>query len=53
MGSANGGRGVVSAIETILINPLSRELFTLQEGRQPLQIIGATKNGQNWELEID
>lgn len=51
--SANGGRGVVSAIETILINPLSRELFTLQDGRQPLRIVGATKNGQNWELEID
>ena len=51
--SANGGRGVVSAIETILINPLSRTLFTLQEGRQPLKIIGAMKNGQNWELEID
>lgn len=51
--SANGGRGVVSAIKTILINPLSRELFTLQDGRQPLRIVGATKNGQNWELEID
>jgi ATP-dependent Clp protease ATP-binding subunit ClpB len=50
--TANGGRGVVSAIETILINPLSRTLFTLEAGTNPLRIVSATKQGQNWELEI-
>lgn len=48
----NGGRGVVSAIETILINPLSRALFAVQSPGAPLEINHAEKRGQNWELEL-
>lgn len=49
----NGGRGVVSAIETILINPLSRALFAAPAARAAsLEITHATKLGQNWELEV-
>ncbi|MCV7281785.1 ATP-dependent Clp protease ATP-binding subunit [Mycolicibacterium flavescens] len=49
--SNNGGRGVVSAIETILINPLSRALFAMPD-IVPVEIAQATKLGQNWELEL-
>lgn len=50
---ANGGRGVASAIETILINPLSRALFAeTGTGQVPLEITHAKKLGQNWELEV-
>ena len=50
--SNNGGRGVVSAIETILINPLSRALFSAPPPSAPLEIAQAKKLGQNWELEL-
>jgi ATP-dependent Clp protease ATP-binding subunit ClpB len=51
--STNGGRGVVSAIETILINPLSRALFlTPATQAVSLEITHAKKLGQNWELEV-
>ena len=51
--SGNGGRGVVSAIETILINPLSRSLFASSHGAaDPIEITAAIKQGQNWELEL-
>ena len=48
----NGGRGVVSAIETILINPLSRALFATPAAAPSLEIAHAKKLGQNWELEL-
>lgn len=47
----NGGRGIVSEIETILVNPLARELFL--QPRQPgstLRITGLKPDGQNWKL---
>jgi ATP-dependent Clp protease ATP-binding subunit ClpB len=50
--SNNGGRGVVSAIETILINPLSRALFTTPPQVSTLEIVRAEKLGQNWQLEL-
>jgi hypothetical protein len=49
----NGGRGVVSAIETILINPLSRALFAHTDHNDQLVCINhAHKVGQNWELDL-
>ncbi len=49
----NGGRGVVSAVETILINPLSRALFAIPAGAaSPVEIHGAHRVGQNWELDL-
>lgn len=50
--SANGGRGVISAIETILVNPLSRALFSTTNTVVPLEITHVKKLGQNWELEL-
>jgi ATP-dependent Clp protease ATP-binding subunit ClpA len=51
--SNNGGRGVVSAIETILINPLSRALFAAPlRPSSSLEVAEARKLGQNWELEL-
>lgn len=49
----NGARGVVSAIETVLINPLSRELFhrRVVAGEQ-IEIASVQQAGQNWELEL-
>lgn len=52
--SNNGGRGVVSAIETMLINPLSRALFAIPDADlHAVHIKGARKHGQNWELELE
>ncbi|MCK0177623.1 AAA family ATPase [Mycolicibacterium sp. F2034L] len=51
--SNNGGRGVVSAIETVLINPLSRALFAMPESSStPVRIAEARNLGQNWELML-
>ena len=51
--SNNGARGVVSAIETILINPLSRALFDRPPADgQGIEIVAAHQLGQNWELEL-
>lgn len=51
--SNNGGRGVVSAIETILINPLSRALFAMPDREAtPVDITRAHQLGQNWELKL-
>lgn len=51
--SNNGARGVVSAIETILINPLSRALFDRAAiGGEDIEIVGARQLGQNWELDL-
>jgi ATP-dependent Clp protease ATP-binding subunit ClpB len=50
---SNGGRGVVSAIDTVLINPLSRALFDrVAEAVSPVVIEQAKQLGQNWELEL-
>ncbi|MFF2367860.1 AAA family ATPase [Streptomyces sp. NPDC058122] len=47
----NGGRGIISEIEAILVNPLARELFL--NPRQPgssLRVTGLKQEGQNWRL---
>lgn len=51
--SNNGARGVVSAIETVLINPLSRAIFDRPPtAGQEVEIHAASRRGQNWELEL-
>ncbi|WNG81153.1 AAA family ATPase [Mycobacterium sp. ITM-2016-00316] len=51
--SNNGARGVVSAIETILINPLSRALFHRAPAvGERIEITEAHQVGQNWEIEL-
>jgi hypothetical protein len=47
----NGGRGIVSEIEAILVNPLARELFL--NPRRPgdtVRVLGLKQEGQNWRL---
>jgi ATP-dependent Clp protease ATP-binding subunit ClpB len=49
----NGGRGIVSAVETYLVNPLARELFT--DPREPggtLRVHAVEQDGQNWRLVV-
>lgn len=51
--SNNGARGVVSAIETILINPLSRALFDRPQATgERIEIVAVRQVGQNWELDL-
>ncbi|MGA5541355.1 AAA family ATPase [Mycobacterium sp. NPDC051198] len=51
--SNNGARGVVSAIETSLINPLSRALFhRAPAAGEHIEVAAAQQLGQNWELEL-
>jgi len=49
----NGGRGIVSAVETVLVNPLARALFTADNSTgQPRLITRITRHGQNWQVEL-
>jgi ATP-dependent Clp protease ATP-binding subunit ClpA len=51
---SNGGRGVVSAIENLLVNPLARRVF--QSPPNPGEVIevkGFEQVGQNWELVVE
>lgn len=49
----NGGRGIVSAIETVLVNPLARSLFDRADiAGSRRTIVNVVPAGQNWELEL-
>ena len=50
---SNGGRGIVSAIEKYLVNPLARELFVRPpEPGGTLLVNGLERVGQNWRLVL-
>jgi ATP-dependent Clp protease ATP-binding subunit ClpB len=50
----NGGRGVVSEIESCVVNPLARELFTKpREPGETARVIGLDRDGQNWRLVVE
>jgi ATP-dependent Clp protease ATP-binding subunit ClpA len=47
----NGGRGIVAAVESTLVNPLARELFqTPRERGESVVVTGFERDGQNWKL---
>jgi ATP-dependent Clp protease ATP-binding subunit ClpA len=49
----NGGRGIISQIESVLVNPLARELFERpREPGQALLITEVDQDGQNWRLVV-
>jgi ATP-dependent Clp protease ATP-binding subunit ClpB len=49
----NGGRGIISQIESVLVNPLARELFERpREPGQTLLITEVDQDGQNWRLVV-
>lgn len=50
----NGGRGIVSEIERVLVNPLARELF--EQHREPgatLHVLELEQTGQNWRMVVE
>jgi hypothetical protein len=50
---SNGGRGVVSAIENYLVNPLARQVFQYPPSQgEVIEIKGFEQAGQNWELVV-
>jgi ATP-dependent Clp protease ATP-binding subunit ClpB len=50
---SNGGRGVVSAIENFLVNPLARRVFrNPPSAGQVIEVKGFEQVGQNWELVV-
>ncbi|MEU6277909.1 AAA family ATPase [Streptomyces populi] len=47
----NGGRGIVSEVEAVLVNPLARELFLRPRRHgEVLRITGLLPDGQNWKV---
>ncbi len=47
----NGGRGIVSEVEAVLVNPLARELFLHPRTQgSSVRITGLKPDGQNWKL---
>jgi energy-coupling factor transporter ATP-binding protein EcfA2 len=50
---SNGGRGIVSAIEKYLVNPLARALFADPPAPGATVLVtGLQRVGQNWRLEL-
>ncbi|QKV74890.1 AAA family ATPase [Amycolatopsis sp. Hca4] len=51
---ANGGRGIVSAIESYLVNPLARALFLQPPDKgSKITVTGFEKTGQNWVVVVE
>ncbi|MDG4818901.1 AAA family ATPase [Micromonospora sp. WMMD956] len=51
---SNGGRGIVAAIESILVNPLAREVFANPPAPgQTLRVAAIAEDGQNRELVME
>ncbi|MBB2946866.1 energy-coupling factor transporter ATP-binding protein EcfA2 [Actinoplanes lutulentus] len=50
----NGGRGIVAAMESTLLNPLARELFAHPpEPGRTLRVASIERQGQNYELVME
>ena len=47
-----GGRGIGSAIETVLINPLARELFARNQREGSATVTSVTEGEYGWELTL-
>lgn len=48
-----GGRGIGSALETVLINPLARELFARDQRDGAVTITSVTEGDYGWELTLE
>ena len=47
-----GGRGVATAVETTLVNPLARALFDQKITAGEVTVTGITKDADNWQVHL-